>query len=514
MKKPMFCNTRSIASIAMVMTLYAGVNTQAVAGTDYDLCVRGIGPHFAKTIRLTLTIDGTDPGLPHAKILGGELARRRIWKDAEILNTYVEQFNEKACPARAYEKAVLVLRKKDAQWLDTERGTSQDLRRLAHVIRSALLAPQFVTVSKDLGHAYETIEVHFATNRNDRGVGEPTDRFTGDKNTTETNQVTYGTVKVSIPVNHEVGNLESPNWLKLEFWADPEKHIVLARDSLEVVSQQEWLARLSDKSFNLGLPGILLFVHGYHVSFEDAARRTAQLGRDMGFQGPIIFFSWPSKDKLLSYEADAESAQWSIVHFENLLIDLAKSIPETPIHIIAHSMGNRILTQAFANLSNKHFALRQSFREIVMAAPDMNVDIFKQLEGDFLLSKVKPRVTLYTHSDDMALKLSEDVHDGLPRLGTRSSVPYITDNLETIDASTIKVDYFLSPKKLLHSYYGDSARVLCDLSSLIRNKNVAPAKRGLISLRDPRSREYWQFPSAIKTKNSTKKTSKYPCDKV
>jgi esterase/lipase superfamily enzyme len=36
-------------------------------------------------------------------------------------------------------------------------------------------------------------------------------------------------------------------------------------------------------------------VHGYNVSFDDAALRTAQLAYDLTFDCPAAFFSWPSK---------------------------------------------------------------------------------------------------------------------------------------------------------------------------------------------------------------------------
>jgi len=55
-------------------------------------------------------------------------------------------------------------------------------------------------------------------------------------------------------------------------------------------------------------PGVLLFVHGYNVSFEDAARRTGQLAYDLGFEGPTVFFSWPSRGSVTAYTRRADRA--------------------------------------------------------------------------------------------------------------------------------------------------------------------------------------------------------------
>jgi esterase/lipase superfamily enzyme len=49
-------------------------------------------------------------------------------------------------------------------------------------------------------------------------------------------------------------------------------------------------------------------VHGFNVSFENALRRTAQIAYDLDFDGAPFLFSWPSRDSLLSYASDWQSA--------------------------------------------------------------------------------------------------------------------------------------------------------------------------------------------------------------
>ena len=56
---------------------------------------------------------------------------------------------------------------------------------------------------------------------------------------------------------------------------------------------------------------ILVFVHGFNVTFEEAALRAAQIACNLQFPGTAAFFSWPSKGSPdpFSYSADGESVE-------------------------------------------------------------------------------------------------------------------------------------------------------------------------------------------------------------
>lgn len=56
----------------------------------------------------------------------------------------------------------------------------------------------------------------------------------------------------------------------------------------------------------------VVFIHGYNVSFDQAALRCAQLGADLGLPGITAFFSWRSRGTLRGYiedEASIEAAE-------------------------------------------------------------------------------------------------------------------------------------------------------------------------------------------------------------
>ena len=85
----------------------------------------------------------------------------------------------------------------------------------------------------------------------------------------------------------------------------------------------------------------MVFIHGYNVSFEEAALRAAQLGYDLGIAGVMAFYSWPSQGTLQGYAADAASIEASEAFISDFLTRMATTSGVARVHIIAHSMGNR-----------------------------------------------------------------------------------------------------------------------------------------------------------------------------
>ena len=55
------------------------------------------------------------------------------------------------------------------------------------------------------------------------------------------------------------------------------------------------------------------------VSFEDAARRTAQIAHDLGLPLVPMLYSWPSEGAVLRYGTDAANVEWTIPHFTEFL---------------------------------------------------------------------------------------------------------------------------------------------------------------------------------------------------
>src|SRR5260370_17055470 len=146
-----------------------------------------------------------------------------------------------------------------------------------------------------------------------------------------------------------MGSLERPSIWRFEFKEDPEKHVVLLGVSPQ--DDQHFWNELSYKVERSGGKQTFVFVHGYDTSFEEAARRTAQIAYDLNFDGAPICYSWPSSGELEDYPKDETNAQWTVPHLKTFLQALAEHSQAKTIHVIAHSMGNRAVSHSLQLLS-------------------------------------------------------------------------------------------------------------------------------------------------------------------
>ncbi|HSL81864.1 MAG TPA: alpha/beta hydrolase [Thermoanaerobaculia bacterium] len=325
---------------------------------------------------------------------------------------------------------------------------------------------------------YHVVEVFYATDRKRSGSTKPEQRYGAARGD---GSLAYGVCEVSIPEDHRVGRLEGPSWRRFEFRQDPEKHVVLL--DLREVSGDRFFTDLSATLRKSPRNQILLFLHGFNVSFEDAARRTAQMAYDLRFEGAPAFYSWPSKGALAAYTHDEATVEWTIPHLKAFLQDLADRSGAEAIHLIAHSMGNRALTRALEQLA----ALMADpdapgFSEVILTAPDIDADVFRQVAAAF--RRAARRVTLYASERDRALLASHKVH-GYPRAGDGGGNIVVVPGIDTIDASAVDTDL------VGHFYYGDNRSVLSDVFYVLRGH--APQERSMLRGRRCPAGSYWAF---------------------
>jgi esterase/lipase superfamily enzyme len=293
----------------------------------------------------------------------------------------------------------------------------------------------------------------------------------------ELGQISYGICVVSIPKIHKLGRLETPSILKLEFSPDPEKHIVLQK--IENLEEANFLDRVKTSVAASVTKEAFIFIHGYKVSFEDAARRTGQIAFDLNFVGAPIFYSWPSYGKVADYTRDENNVIWSGPHFQRFVSLIAKHSEAVRIHIIAHSMGNRAVCDALKALSidpTTNFKLNH----LVLAAADIDADTFRELAVN--LQKMSGRITLYESSKDKALLASRKIHGN-----ARAGEPLLlVPGLDTIDASNVDTDF------LAHSYFSDNWPLLSDIHSIFQNDELPASRFGLMEM-DCEDGKYYAF---------------------
>ena len=328
-----------------------------------------------------------------------------------------------------------------------------------------------------------TIDVFYGTDRKKTGNTKLSKFYGGERNNQSTDgPMEYGICKVSIPPNHKVGKIESPKWWKLEFRPNVKKHVVL--QTIDQNSKEDFFEKLKNTVAASHQQQAFVFVHGYNVNFDDAAKRTAQIAYDLAFDGAPIMYSWPSRGDVKSYTVDESNIQWTKPHLQQFLAEIAESSGATTIHLIAHSMGNRALTRAFSDLvEEQESRLSEKFQKVILTAPDIDADVFKQEIAPAML-KSKAHITLYASSNDKALIASKVVH-GHPRAGDSGEKLVVLPGIDTIDASAANTGL------LGHSYFAESLDVITDIFELLNSGEKAANRSGLI----PRSNtfgEYWE----------------------
>jgi len=326
---------------------------------------------------------------------------------------------------------------------------------------------------------YSEVEVYYGTDRFATGSPVPELRYGPQRS--GASSLHLGVLKVSVPHFHHPGEIEEPSIWRFEFRPDPNKHMVLL--GVSPLSPNSFYGRMKQTLDRSQRRELLVFVHGYNVSFATAALRTAQLAYDLKLDGAPVLYSWPSQAALAGYPVDETNVEWTVPHLEAFLTDLAQRSGASSIDLIAHSMGNRALTRALERIGGKMTATaKPPFRQILLTAPDVDAGVFSQIAQVF--RKTGQRVTLYASSNDQALKASKSFH-GFPRAGDTVPDIVVLPDLDTVDVSLVDTGL------LGHSYYGDNTSVLTDIFHLLRD-GKPPDQRGL----KPRTKNgmaYWAF---------------------
>lgn len=325
------------------------------------------------------------------------------------------------------------------------------------------------------------VKVYYATDRSRTGNPTPA-AFYGD---TPRKTLELGIAYVTIPLPvHTRGEFEEPKWWKFEFKVNPAKHVYL-RSVSPFLNTNDFYTRLrQDVSARKGKE-MFVFVHGFNVGFDEAARRTAQIAYDLDLDMVPVLFSWTSRGKLLRYGSDEDMSDKAVHKLYPFLQTLAQESGAESIHLVAHSLGNRFLARALNMLDvAKAFEKKPLFNQIVMAAPDIQLSDFEDIFAASI-QKSSCRTTLYFSKEDKALWISAFKHDNR-RLGANSPLVRTDGWLDTIDASSVDISLL----GINHSYYG-TRQVLEDMKQVLRR--VATPRRLLVRTPGAASSDYWKF---------------------
>lgn len=322
---------------------------------------------------------------------------------------------------------------------------------------------------------YFQVRVFYGTDRAPTGPG----KFGPRRNETA-EPISYGSLFVSVPRDHQAGEVNPPSWWQR---ADPAEHMIILNRIPK--SQAQFLADIRDSLARSGSQSSFVFVHGYNVSFDDAALRTAQITFDLKYGGAPVFYSWPSEGAVRDYAADYDNSDWARTNLKNFLLAYARDSGARDIYLIAHSMGNRALTFALTDLFGEHPEMRGRFKEIILAAPDIDAGIFKRDIAPKLTAG-GDRITLYVSGEDKALHASKTARSDYVRLGDTSGGIAVIPGIETVDATGLDTSF------LAHSYFAENSIVRDDIRKLLQ-QGLRAAERGLREVIVNPGETYWKF---------------------
>ena len=320
------------------------------------------------------------------------------------------------------------------------------------------------------------MRVWYGTNRKPVADSDPSQGFSAERD----QRVHLGQCRVLVPKSHKFGSIGTPwwrRWLRFEFHSD-----ALELRRVSAFAPDEFWAKLEESlAADPDVSHVLVFLHGYNTTFEEAAVRAAQLGVDLEIRGAVAFFSWPSTGGVRDYLVDEATVEASEPYITEFLRNIAARAGATRVHVVAHSMGNRALLRSFQRIATTTAATTPiRFGQVILAAPDVDVDTFKNLARVY--EDLSSRTTLYVSPSDIAVQASSWLHK-YPRVGFSPPVT-IVPGVETVEVPAFNL------LNLGHGYFAEAGALLHDMFDLIR-RNPHPDDRQRLARHSTGDGSYW-----------------------
>lgn len=269
-------------------------------------------------------------------------------------------------------------------------------------------------------------------------------------------EMSYAEFVISVPPNHKPGNIELPGATP-----DPRSAFVTVRQ--RVLDKPTFEAEISRQRAGRP-PKVGVFVHGYNVNFQEAVFRMAQMVADANIDGVPIVFAWPSEGRETGYVADKDAAAFSRDQLAALLTTLARKPGFGRVDVLGHSMGGWLTMEALRQLrlTRQDATIRRL--NVVLAAPDIDVDVFRQQLA--VIGPLTPPLTVLVARDDAALSLSRFVADQHDRVGAADvRDPTLAEAVRAADVQVIDISSLEAPDMLKHERFAQLAALYPKLSA-------------------------------------------------
>jgi esterase/lipase superfamily enzyme len=260
---------------------------------------------------------------------------------------------------------------------------------------------------------------------------------------------------------------------------NPERDFVILRADRMDLAQ----ARANFDTRVRRAPGrrVLIFVHGYNTRFEEAVYRFAQIVHDARVNVAPVLFTWPSGGNLTDYVYDRDSALYSRDAFEAVLQALVNDPSVDSITILAHSMGNYLVMESLRQMSIRNRGLSPKIRDVMMAAPDIDIDVFRRQIAEIDSGPRPAYFTLFVSRDDRALGISSFLARDSTRVGALDPTkePYRSileqGRVQVVDLTHIDATDFTN-----HSKFASGEVVGAIGERLAEGQTLNEAKAGLV----------------------------------
>jgi len=371
--------------------------------------------------------------------------------------------------------------------------------------------------SQDSSADYACVSLLYGTNRKKTSLEK---QFYGNAASENTPSLKLGHITVTIPKDFQTGQdiIQSPdptrppktNYLENYYTISGGKNgpIELSRTEFRTYIQAKMskLEKTEKQSF--------IFIHGFRVSFENAAYNTAQLKTDLNIKGPVFFFSWPANGVGAQYLNDQQDADLSGRDLADFIKLVKKSVGEdTSLNIITHSMGHRVVGRAFdiIRLESHSDVKTPIFDNGIFASADIDERLFNDLIiGPKSESALVKNPYIYATDDDRALQLSRFLlfggcknNDPKYRVGLvtkrnckdkKRRVSVFDSPYQTIDVSNAAGEKLIGIFNKNHNKYTKSPRIICQIQMIFRGNNRESSwSNGMSKIRQPNGAFYWKL---------------------
>ena len=281
---------------------------------------------------------------------------------------------------------------------------------------------------------------------------------------------------------------------------------------------------------------MLVLIHGYNVSWEEAVasaaaleatmnRPDAALGIALHQPVRVVLFTWPSNGQALpfvSYKSDRSDATGSagalgrgLLKMRDFLHELGRALRSgnrqisrlrgtleaqgmrpseveravaqfdatevcgQKVHLLAHSMGNYVLQNALERLweFSPGATLPRLFDRVFLCAADVDDDVLEKGHPLEFVHQVANVVAIYHNPNDNALRVSDFTKGNPDRLGQRGAArpQVLHQKMMQMDCSTLVAGL------TQHSYYANG-RIARDIRLALQGLPPDAPERGLVRL--------------------------------